>query len=166
MPWVALYRDPQKLTDKRENMCKKGKVPYFQGWHTHVEKMYHAVRKKKNVSYCQKEKMYHAVRKKKMYHTVRKEKNVSCCQKEKNVSYCQKAKKCIKLSERKYYIRPQKKLLIGLQKYTCHLKRLLHQVCDEFLAWTLFKGTCAADHKSRDTCNFANVKHCQSRQRH
>ena len=32
-------------------------------------------------------------------------------------------KKCIRLSERKYYTRPHKKWLIGLQKYTCHLKK-------------------------------------------
>ena len=35
-------------------------------------------------------------------------------------------KKCIMVSEGKYCTRPQKKWLIGLQKYTCHLKNLLH----------------------------------------
>ena len=79
------------------------------------------------------------VRKKKMYHAVRK-------------------KKCMRLSERKYCTRPQEKWLIGLQKYTCHLKKkkkkLLHKTWDEFLVRTLFKATCAADLESKDTCGF------------
>ena len=85
MPWVTLYRDLQKLTDKRKNTCKKLKCHIFKGWRIHLEK-----------SRCQ------------------KEKNVSCCQKEKNVSGCQKENIALGL---------WKKWLIGLQKYTCHLKK-------------------------------------------
>ena len=45
MPWVTLYRDLQKLTDKRKNTCKKLKCHIFKGWRIHLEK-----------SRCQKEK--------------------------------------------------------------------------------------------------------------
>ena len=62
MRWVALYRDPQKLTDKRKNTCKKLKyhifkydVPTLKNQGVRKKKMYHAVRKKKNVSGYQKE---------------------------------------------------------------------------------------------------------------
>ena len=68
MPWVALYRDLQKLTDKRKNTCKKLECHIFKGWRIHLEK-----------SRCQKEKcIILSVKKKKKA----KKKKVSGCQKE------------------------------------------------------------------------------------
>ena len=61
MPWVTLYRDPQKLTDKRKNTCKKLKY--------HIFKDDVPILKNQGV---RKKKMYHAVRKKKMYQAIRK----------------------------------------------------------------------------------------------
>ena len=68
MPWVTLYRDLQKLTDKRKNTCKKLKchkhVSTLKNQGVRKKKMYHAVRKKKNVSGCQKENIALDLRKK------------------------------------------------------------------------------------------------------
>ena len=77
-----------------------------------------------------------------MYHTVsqKKKKNNN-----NNVAGCQKENIALDLRE---------KWLIGLQKYTCHLKK---------------KKTAALDlderqsrHHNRDTYSFTNVKHCQN----
>ena len=61
MRWVALYRDPQKLTDKRKNTCKKLKYHIFKDDVSNLKNQ--GVRKKK---------MYHAVRKKKKSQAVKK----------------------------------------------------------------------------------------------
>ena len=90
MPWVALYRDLQKLTDKRKNTCKELECHIFKGWRIHLEKsrcqkekMYHAVRKKKNVSGCQKENIALDLRKKWLIglqkYTCHLKKKKNCC---------------------------------------------------------------------------------------